>query len=75
MRVVQSLYWLQESLKKGTLMDESIIRSKLIRLLRSTHQGAMIRDDLMLGLHTLPSWMQDWIRNLLAQADQDNSEV
>lgn len=72
MRVVQSLYWLRDILKSGYLVDEHIIKRKIIRLLQDPNQGAVIRDDLMLGLYTVPSWMQDWIRNLLAQTKPDN---
>lgn len=74
MRVVQSLYWLRDSLKNGSLVDEHIIQSKIIRLLQDPNQGEMIRYDLVLGLHTVPSWMQDWIRNMLSQVTQDKSE-
>lgn len=66
MRLVQSLYWLQESIKKGTLEDEDIIQNKIIRILREPNKGTLILEDLKLGLHTLPSWMQDWVRNLLS---------
>ena len=74
MRIVQSLYWLRDSLKSGSLLDEHIIQNKIIRLLQDPNQGAQIQEELILGLHTVPSWMQDWIRNMLAQTKLDSSE-
>ncbi len=47
MRVVQSLYWLRDSLKRGSLLDEHTIQLKIIRLLQDPNQGIEICDDLM----------------------------
>ena len=74
MRVIQSLYWLRDSLKIGSLQDENIIQNKLLRLLQDHKQGPVIREDLFCGLHTLPSWMQDWIRHLLEQVKKDSAK-
>lgn len=71
MRIVQALYWLRDELKSGTQPDQNIIQTKLIRLLNDP-KASVIRDDLLSGLHTLPSWMQQWIRQLLAQTQQIN---
>lgn len=69
MRIVQALYWLRDSLKvKDAQMDYYHIKTKLIRLLRSSKQASQIQCDLQSGLHTLPSWMQQWIRELLVQS-------
>jgi hypothetical protein len=70
MRVVQALYWLRDGLKGGAEVDQEAIRAKLIRLLQDSRQGSAIRDDLRSGLHTVPSWMQRWIRELLARSEQ-----
>jgi len=67
MRIVQSLHWFRDGLKTGSLLDEDIIQNKMIRLLQDQQRGSAIRDDLILGLNTLPAWMQDWIRHLLAR--------
>jgi len=67
MRVVQALYWLRDGLKGGAQVDQDAIQAKLIRLLQDSRQGRAIRDDLRSGLHTVPSWMQRWIRELLAR--------
>lgn len=75
MRVVQALYWLRDGLKNGAQVDQDAIQAKLIRLLQDSRQGSAIRDDLRSGLHTVPSWMQRWIRDLLAQSDQSTAEA
>ena len=66
MRVVQALYWLRD----GIQVDQDAIQAKLVRLLQYSSQGSAIRDDLRSGLHTVPSWMQQWIRDLLARSEQ-----
>lgn len=75
MRVVQALYWLRDGLKSGAQVDQDAIQAKLIRLLQDSRQGSAIRDDLRSGLHTVPSWMQRWIRELLARSDQSTTEA
>jgi hypothetical protein len=64
MRIVQALYWLRQELKSNTPPDQNVIRNKLIRLLNGPGADS-IRNDLMSGLHTLPVWMQKWVRDLL----------
>lgn len=75
MRVVQALYWLRDGLKIGAQVDQDAIQAKLTRLLQDSRQGSAIRDDLRSGLHTVPSWMQRWIRDLLARSDQSTAEA
>lgn len=75
MRVVQALYWLRDGLKAGTQVDQDAIQAKLIRLLQDSSQGSAIRDDLRSGLHTVPSWMQQWIRDLLARSEQASTKA
>jgi hypothetical protein len=74
MRIVQALYWLRDELKTGTQSDQSMVQTKLIRLLNDAKAKA-IRDDLHFGMHTLPAWMQKWIRQLLVQTQQINTEA
>jgi len=71
MRVIQALYWLRDGLKGGNQLDQDAIQAKLVRLLDS-RQGGAIRDDLHSGLRTVPSWMQKWIRGLLARVEHDS---
>jgi hypothetical protein len=40
-------------------------------LLQDSSQGSAIRDDLRAGLHTVPSWMQKWIRDLFVDVYAD----
>ena len=75
MRVVQALYWLRDGLKSGTQIDQDAIQAKLVRLLQDSSQGSTIRDDLHAGLHTVPSWMQKWIRDLFVRSEQDAIEA
>ena len=72
MRVVQSLYWLRDTLNVGSLDNDMLIHNKLLRLLQDPDQGLVIRNDLISGLNSLPTWMQDWIRNLLSQINPHN---
>jgi hypothetical protein len=74
MRVVQALYWLRDGLKNGTQVDQDAIQAKLARLLQDSRQGGAVRDDLRAGLHTVPAWMQKWIRDLLACSELDSIE-
>jgi hypothetical protein len=68
MRIVQALYWLHSSIQDGAQVGQDVVKAKLSRLLRESNQASQIRDDLQSGLHTVPSWMQQWIRELLAQS-------
>lgn len=68
MRVVQAMYWLWDSLKQTSSPDQEIAMKKLVRLLQSTEHGDPITEDLQKGLHTLPAWMQAWVRDLLARS-------
>jgi len=47
-------------------------RKQFVRLLQDSRQGSAIRDDLHAGLHTVPSWMQKWIRDLFVDAYADS---
>ena len=74
MRIVQSLYWLRDELKSSDATDTSVISAKLRRILTDP-KAALVRDDLVLGLNTLPSWMQNWIRELLGNVDLSTKGV
>jgi hypothetical protein len=69
MRVVQALYWLQDVLAS----DRGRILNRLRAVLIDHANGSAIRDDLRQGLHTLPTWMQSLLRELLAHDVDENS--
>ncbi len=61
MRVVQALYWAQDLLRS----DPEPIVTRLTMLLNHPEQGTVMRSDLQEGIHTLPIWMQDFLRPLI----------
>ncbi|MES2551527.1 MAG: DUF6088 family protein [Pseudomonadota bacterium] len=60
MRVVQALHWLKDTLTTDRLR----ILSKLSALLADPLRGEAIRQDLLEGFSTLPTWMQSLVREL-----------
>ena len=68
MRIVQSLYWLRDELKSGDAAETGLISAKISRILTDP-KAAIVRDDLVSGLNTLPSWMQKWIREMLGNGE------
>jgi hypothetical protein len=66
MRVVQALYWLQDTL----ISDRSSILDKLTKVLDDPVYGPAIRQDLLDGFKVLPAWMQSLIRELPGCAPQ-----
>lgn len=73
MRIVQALYWLRDNIKDDAPFGQAAIQVKLIKLLTDADQAGKIRDDLQTGLHTMPSWMQQWIRELLKLIPQSTT--
>lgn len=68
MRVVQALYWLQDTLSDA---DESKrIAAHLRRILADPEHGRAIRDDLRAGLSALPIWMQEFLRDLVVSSGE-----
>jgi hypothetical protein len=61
MRVVQALHWLQDILQS----DPSPVVKRLKALLKDPDNGTAIRNDLCQGIHTLPTWMQAIVRELI----------
>jgi hypothetical protein len=74
MRIVQSLYWLRDELKSIDTTSQSSIRTKLTSIL-SDPNAALVKDDLVSGLNTLPAWMQSWIRELLTNVELSTKRV
>jgi hypothetical protein len=60
MRVVQALHWLRDTLAT----DRNRILSKLSKVLADPVYGDDIRQDLLEGFSTLPTWMQCFVREL-----------
>ncbi|MBI5448003.1 MAG: hypothetical protein HY939_04680 [Gammaproteobacteria bacterium] len=65
MHIIQALYWLRDAIKNTEKIEQDFFRAKLIRLLKKSKKGSELRKDIQSGLHTLPAWMQKWIRELL----------
>jgi hypothetical protein len=63
MRVVQALYWAQDLLRS----DPQPILKRLKALLKDPVQGPPIQRDLQQGIHTLPIWMQEFVRPLIQE--------
>lgn len=61
MRVVQALHWLHDVVP----MEGPRILRRLRAVLADPVHGPTIRQDLKAGLHTLPTWMQSFVRELL----------
>jgi hypothetical protein len=66
MRVVQALYWLQDTLPSNR---QSILK-QLRKLIMHPDQGAAIALDLRMGLSAMPTWMQSIVRELLTDFPQ-----
>lgn len=62
MRIVQALHWLKDTLPT----DRAQVMRRLSALLDGSSQGRALRDDLRTGITSLPAWMQDVVRELLA---------
>lgn len=61
MRVVQALHWLKDRLP----VEGDDIRRRLRRILDDPQHGSAIRADLKAGFATLPTWMQDILRDMI----------
>jgi hypothetical protein len=70
MRVVQALHWLRGALAYPD--DRRRILRRLREILADKDQGAAIAADLAKGLPTLPAWMQDLLREMVAEGDDDH---
>ncbi|WP_296614600.1 DUF6088 family protein [Sphingomonas sp.] len=63
MRVVQALHWLQDVLPQ----DSERIRAQLRIVFGHPDHGAAMVEDLHRGMHTLPAWMHDFLRDILGR--------
>jgi hypothetical protein len=71
MRVVQALYWLKDMLGS----DTDAMLSRLAAVLADPAHGVAIREDLRVGVRTLPAWMQQIVRSLLDAAADTASDT
>ena len=62
MRVVQALHWLKDRLP----VDGPKIHQRLQGILRDPAHGPAIVADLRASFSTLPAWMQDFLRDIVA---------
>src|ERR1017187_9368506 len=68
MREVQALHWVRDLLPT----DQNRILKRLQSIIPDPTHGAAIRQDLAAGIHTLPTWMQDLVRNATFQRHPSN---
>ena len=68
MRLVQALHWLRDT---DTVDTRNDLIDKLNDLLNHGAQARAVSRDLLDGLQTLPSWMQDLLRPLLMPEASD----
>jgi Family of unknown function (DUF6088) len=71
MRIVQALHWLRDMLPS----DRDSIQARLKAILNDPTHGPTIRDDLQTGLHTMPQWMHEMIKNLLIRTTAGQSDL
>ncbi len=71
MRVVQALHWMQDMLKNDT--ERRRVRTALRRLFSDPVHGSAIHNDLQSGLVALPIWMQEFLREPLADVGKDEA--
>ena len=65
MRVVQALHWLRDTRLDPD--DRDALRQRLDAILHQGPNAAAICNDLRNGLSTLPAWMHDLLKPLLAE--------
>jgi hypothetical protein len=68
MRIVQALHWSHDLLDS----DRAVIVKRLKTILNDPTHGPALRADLRQGLHTLPTWMQSVVRQLLEPDSQED---
>jgi hypothetical protein len=69
MRIVQALHWLRDMM--GREDDDGTLPRRLGRLLNDPEHGPRLKNDLREGLPTLPTWMQVFLKPLLAEDTSD----
>lgn len=67
MRIVQALHWLRDTM--GQVDEDEILIRRLNTILQNPDDGQNLREDLLEGLSTLPTWMQNILRPMLKQQE------
>lgn len=70
MRVVQALYWLQDTLAS----DTPRVKSRLTSIFADPTHGEAIVADLEEGLPTLPIWMQAFLRDIFGRSTANRDD-
>jgi hypothetical protein len=65
MRIVQALHWLRDTM--GKIDEDTVLKRRLNVIPQHPEYGQAIREDLLAGLSTLPSWMQTLLRPILKE--------
>jgi Family of unknown function (DUF6088) len=65
MRIVQALHWLKPKISNPE--DGQRIHKRIASMLSDRNGGAALRKDLKKGLASLPSWMQDFLRDMVSE--------
>lgn len=65
MRIVQALHWVRDTM--GQVDDDAVLKRRLNAILQDSEDGQALRADLLAGLSTLPSWMQNLLRPMLKE--------
>ena len=73
MRVVQALYWLQDTLEDPE--ERARVTDRLRQLFADPNHGPAMRDDLQAGLSALPIWMQEFLRDLIRSASNSQTNT
>lgn len=68
MCLVQGLHWLHGVMDNVTKAKR--IRRTVRRLLKDAERGAELAEDLKSGLTTMPAWMRDYLRDMIAAAEE-----
>jgi hypothetical protein len=71
MRIVQALHWLKPKISDPE--DRQRIHKRVASMLSDRKAGAALRKDLKNGLASLPSWMQDFLRDMVSEASSAKS--
>jgi len=74
MRIVQALYWMQDILRDANERQRAM--QMLRKVLGDPIGGNAIRDDLQRGFSALPTWMQQFVAELIRKSEPAfNSEA
>ena len=70
-RIVQALHWLRDILNSSEQTERNSIQKKLTIYFRNSDKKNSLLTDLHEGLHTLPIWMQVFLKELFTFIESD----